>query len=154
MGAGMTSADILSDALRAFGEACGLRDLAFDEEGVAGVEVDNAPVTFFIAETPVPHLLIMTLIARLDPNDTLGPRKLMRANFASWLSGAMTVGLDQDGAVVGAATLPAAAASGETLSDIVHALLSAAGQTRRALLQADVTGPETETLDPATTSMA
>lgn len=154
MGAGMTGADILSDALRAFGAACGLRDLAFDEEGVAGIEVDNAPVTFFIAETPLPHLLIMTLIARLDPNDMLGPRKLMRANFAGWLSGAMTVGLDQDGAVVGAATLPAAAASGETLSDVVRGLLSAAEQTRRAFLQADITGPETETLDPAATSMA
>lgn len=154
MGEGMTGTDILSDALCAFGEACGLQGLDFDEDGVSGIEVGTVPVTFFVSETPVPHLLITTLIARLDPGDTLGPRTLMRTNFASWFPGAMTVGLDEDGAVVGTATLPAAAASGETLSDLVRALLSAAEQTRQALLQAEITGPETETLNRATTSLA
>lgn len=150
----MTDTDTLSDALRAFGDICGLPGLVFDEEGVAGIEVGNDPVTFFLADAPVPHILITTLIARLDPDDTVGPRTLMRTNFAGWLSGAMTVGLDEDGAVVGTATLPAAAASGETLSELVHGLLSAAEQTRRALLHADVTGPETDTFNRATTPMA
>lgn len=130
----MTNTDTLSDALRAFGEACGLPDLVLDEDGVAGIEVGDDQVTFFLSETPIEHLLITTLIAQLDPADTQSPRALMRTNFASWFSGAMTVGLDENGAVVGAATLPAMAASGEALTELVRGLLSAAERTRQALL--------------------
>lgn len=142
----MTDTDTLSDALRAFGEVCGLSDLVFDDDGVAGIEVGDNQVTFFLSEDPVDHLLITTPIAQLDPADTQSPRKLLRTNFASWLSGAMTVGLDANGAVVGAATLPAVAASGEALTELVRELLSAAEKTRQALLDVATADPGTDLL--------
>lgn len=150
----MTDTDRASDALRAFGEACGLLGLDFDEDGVAGLEVGDNQVTFFLRETPVPHILIMTLITRLDPGDVSSPRILMRTNFASWFSGAMTVGLDDDGAVVGAATVPTVAANGETLAEFVRGLVSVAEKTRQALHQPDPGTQTPVTIDHASTPMA
>lgn len=150
----MTDRERLSDALRAFGGSCGLPGLDFDEDGVSGIEVGDNKVTFFLCEAPVPHVLITTLITRLDPGDVLSPRILMRTNFASWLSGAMTVGLDDDGAVVGAATVPAVAANGETLTEFVRELVSVAEKTRQALLQADPGTQTPVTIDHASTPMA
>ena len=139
----------LNVALKAFGEECGLNDLGLDAEGRANIEVEGAPVAMWLAEEPVPHLMITVLIARLDPSDRDGPCILLRRNLAGWLTGAMTLGLDEDGAAIGYASLPAVAATARLLGDMVFALVTAAEDVREALARGEGGPPEDDRQPPA-----
>ena len=126
---------LFRSALHALATEMGLPDLEFDSVDEFIFEVDGEPMTIWLQDEPMPHVLLSVPIASIEPADHEATAFLLQGNFQTWSSGAMTIGLDDTYHAVGFTSLPVEHA--EKLGDMVVALAIAAREVRTALLSPD-----------------
>jgi len=133
----MSRESFVAGIVSELGAAIGLPDLALDETGRVSLLLDGVPLTLTYETDPLELLWLLVDLGEVD-TERAGPlRALLQMGFLTWSANRLTIGLTDDGRVVGHTVVPVVNLDRFLLEEVLRHVLETAKAVRERVARGE-----------------